>query len=197
MPTDPKLRVFGFASAACVAFTGLFFVLVSMPNPLLDRLTSRVGGLLGYPLECRGVKIRFFAFGAEFSAREIDLSSAPRSLSLSLKRVLKDPDLSSYLLLKNSRWVIIPKDGGFRARLLSGQAGDAFLQAGFFWKDGKIKKFLGRVRVPADSLGPFSRLLDKRFPKYLDGTRVAKVSFSGGRWIVYGASGRMLEARWQ
>ncbi len=178
--------------------SAFLLALILFPNPLVDRgLSIQCARMAGHPIQIQGIHTKFFLFGAEFSIKKITLGKMSKTQLFSLNQIFKNFNGTERLELQDSRWVWLPKRGGWSVRLLDGRIGEAALRAGFSLKNGKIQKIFLRLCVPENSLEPFSKLVDRRFPKFGDGTRVAKISSSGGRWVLYGASGRMLEASWQ
>jgi len=194
----PKFRFFGFVPVFCAVLIGLFFTALLVPNPLADRVLSReLSRFAGHPAHLQGVRIRSFFRGVEISIKKMDLGTTSPAQASFLDRFFKDFSRTGRMVLEDSRWVLMPKRGGLSVRLLSGRIGEAFVRGGLYFKDGKTQKFLARISVRADSVESFSRLVDKRFPKSRDGSRTAKISSSGGRWVLWGLSGPVLEARWQ
>jgi hypothetical protein len=193
-----KRRFFGIVSVVFFASV-LALTAILVPNPLIDGFLSRQWSrYTGYPVKLNGACIRPFIYGADLSIKKIAVGDDASQFDNSyLKRLIEEVGQTGSPVLLDSRWVLYPRRGGLSVKLLKGRIGAAPLQGGLFLKGGVIQKFLLRFQIRADSSEPFSRLIDRRFPKSYDGYRVAKLSSSGGQWVLWGASGRVLEARWK
>lgn len=191
----------GFLRVALFIFavtTGCFFTLVFISNPVTDRILSfYLGDSAGSPIGLEGVRIRFFDAGALFSIKKVDMSAWVRTRGESWDQIFRELGQENRLIVKDSKWVVIPRNGGWNIRLLRGAVGGAGISGGFFLKDGEILKLVAHVRIPEKILHSFSQLAAGRFPREKDGGYVVKVSFNSGRWVLWGAAGPVLEAKWR
>lgn len=194
----PKHRSLRLVPVFCAGLAGIFLTTLLVPNPLTDRVLSReLSRLVGQPIHLQGVRIRFIFLGAEISIKRTVFETTFLAQASFLDQFFKDLSQTGELALEDSHWMLMPKRGGWSVKLLNSRIGEAFIRGGLYIKGGKAQKFLVRINVRADSTESFSRLVDKRFPKSRDGSRTAKITSSGGRWVLWGLSGPVLEARWQ
>lgn len=192
----------GFSIFIWISLAGSAVAVIALlliPNALTDRLVSyQISRIAQRPVALDGVRMQSASLEALIIfVKRADLGNVPREKAANLEQFFKDVKFGERFILEESRWMLMPRRGGLSVRLLAGRIGDASVQGGLFLKDGRTEKLLTRIRVPAGSLQPFSRLIDSRFPQSRDGHRVAKLSSSGGRWVLWGSRGPVLEARWQ
>ena len=202
MPADrsgPRRRKGPFILILALLFLASFFLLVILPNPLLDSAASRLcTEWFKRPVELRGVHVRFTG-GKEihFSIDEIDLRKALREEASAAGRFVQAHDISPWLIIKDSHWVFKSARGASYLRLLGARSQDAFMRGGLRSDDGRVLRWNTALRLPRSLWGRFPQLVGKRFGRDLGGRCILKMTYSNGHFRLWGRSGPALEASWQ
>ncbi len=132
-----------------------------------------------------------------FRAKEIDLGPLWLEKDSTTARFVQSHDLEKGLVLKNSIWTLVRKDGVLYVRLLSAEAGGASLRGGLRFEEGCVSKWATALWLPKQLWGRFPDLVEKKFTQDAEGRRLFKLTWSRDSWRLWGRFGPVLEARWQ
>jgi len=198
-PSGPRPRRGLFFLISVLVVVAAVFLLILFPNPLVDSVASRIfSKKIGRPVGLHRIRVDIAAGSpAVFRVGETDLRRVWPLEETAVGRFVRQHGLSSWLVVKDSRWAFKVRRDTSYLRLLEARAGDVLIQGGLRFDGGRISKWNAAFRLPRSLWERFPELVGKRFGQDSSGRRLFKLTWSGGHCRLWGRSGPVLEASWQ
>ena len=227
-PSRPRPRKNSRLPFFVLAVSFPLFLLAFFPNPLTDRLASRLcSAAFGRPVTFGQIRFEFpstvsfqraevwpspsagsivalsgrmnvhpLRQQAVLRAREIDLRALCGAEGSPAANFVRQHGLSDWLSVHDSRWLLEWQRSFYDLRLLDSGVGGSSLRGGLRFDRRELHKLDVAFWLPETIWGRFPELMEKRFAQDAEGRRLLKLTWSGGRWRLWGRSAPVLEASW-